>query len=154
MDIVDTPITGQESLIDQTTPLNALVNFYAAFNSRNIELMEDNWLQTDESSMSNPLGGIKREWRNIRDVYKKIFNGNARVYVEFYDYSIHTTADMFIAVGHERGLLEIGDSKIKLGIRTSRIFKLHNKKWKQIHHHGSMDKPALLNTYQSTLLNQ
>jgi len=116
MNIINTPITGKETLSELATPLDALINFYAAFNSRNIDLMEDNWLQTDEASMSNPLGGIKREWKNIKDVYKKIFNGDARVYVEFYDYIIHSTADMFIAVGHERGLLETGHSNIKLSI--------------------------------------
>jgi len=152
MKITNNAITGKEISTELATPINALIKFYAAFNNRNISLMEENWLQTNEASMSNPLGGIKREWKNIKEVYKKIFSGNARVYVEFYDYSIHTVEDMFIAVGHERGLLEINDSKIELAIRTSRVYKLHKNQWKQIHHHGSMDNPALLNTYQSTLL--
>jgi hypothetical protein len=114
--------------------------------------MECNWLQTDEASMSNPLGGIKRGWHEIREVYKKIFNGEARVYVEFYNYSIHPTENMFVAVGHERGLLEINKQKIELAIRTSRVYQLHDTQWKQIHHHGSMDTPGLLKTYQDTLL--
>ena len=61
---------------------------------------------------------------------------------------------MFIAVGKERGILETNGKKIELAIRTSRIYQLHDKQWKQIHHHGSMDNPQLLNTYQSTLLNK
>ena len=131
-----------------------MINFYMAFNNKNYELMEQNWLQSDEASMSNPLGGIKRGWNEIKEVYKKIFNGDASVYVEFYDYSIHPTENMFITVGKERGILETNGNKIELAIRTSRIYQLHDKQWKQIHHHGSMDNPQLLNTYQSTLLNK
>lgn len=152
MNGINTPITGKETLTTESSPMNALINFYTAFNNRNFSLMEANWLQTEEVSMSNPLGGLKREWRNIKEVYKKIFSADARVYVEFYNYSIHATTDMFVAVGLERGLLEVKDKKIELAIRTSRIYKWHNNTWKQIHHHGSMDNPTLLKIYQSTLL--
>ncbi|MDH5483660.1 MAG: nuclear transport factor 2 family protein [Gammaproteobacteria bacterium] len=153
MILINKAITGKETATGIASPFQALLNFYSAFNNQNLESMERNWLQTDDASMSNPLGGIKRGWDEIREVYKKIFNGEARVYVEFYDYSIHPTKDMFIAVGHERGLLEINNQQIELAIRTSRIYQLHDRQWKQIHHHGSMDNPGLLKTYQATLLN-
>ncbi len=104
--------------------------------------------------MSNPLGGIKRGWSEIKDVYQRIFDGEASVTVEFYDYSIHSTESMFIAVGRERGTLEINNEIIELAIRTSRAYCLHNNQWKQIHHHGSMDNPEMLATYQTTLLNK
>lgn len=153
MNLINKPITGSEILNETTSPYSALVNFYTAFNNQDFALMKNNWLQTNEASMSNPLGEIKREWKNIKEIYKKIFNGNSHVYVEFYNYTIHTTKDMFIAIGHERGSLEINNSKVDLAIRTSRVYKLHKNQWKQIHHHGSIDNPALLNTYQLALLN-
>lgn len=152
MNIIDKPITGQESDQDRTTPYSALVSFYYAFNNRNIELMKTNWLLSEESSMSNPLGGIKRGWEEINSVYKNIFNSAAKVYVEFYAYSIHSRKNMFIAVGRERGKLEINQIVVDLDIRTTRTYLLHNSKWKQIHHHGSMDNPELLATYQTTLI--
>ena len=153
MSIINKPITGQEDQSELATPCSALVNFYHAFNDKNHNLMSSNWLQNNEASMSNPLGGVKRSWKEISDVYKKIFNGKADVYVEFYDYSIHESEGMFIAVGRERGSLEINGTKIELAIRTSRIYVLDDMQWKQLHHHGSMDNPELLATYQSTLLN-
>jgi len=146
------PITGQEEHLDNASPVGALANFYAAFNGQNFDLMQANWLQTEEASMSNPLGGIKRGWREIESVYKKIFNGPATVYVEFYDYTIHATDSMFVAVGRERGSLEINNETIELAIRTSRIYTLHEAEWKQIHHHGSIDKSQLLAHYQKILL--
>jgi hypothetical protein len=58
---------------------------------------------------------------------------------------------MFVAVGSEKGSLEINNQTIDLAIRTSRIYTLHEAGWKQIHHHGSMDNPELLAHYQKTL---
>lgn len=154
MNIVNKAITGDETKFGDGTPYAALINFYHSFNHQNAELMKSNWLQSEESSMSNPLGGLKRGWSEISEVYKKIFNRNAKVYVEFYDYSIHESENMFVAVGRERGSLEMNNKTIELAIRTSRSFYRHDGQWKQIHHHGSMDNPELLATYQTTLINK
>ena len=151
MDIVTQPITGKENK-SSNTPYSSLVEFYDSFNNQHFESMEDNWLQTSQASMSNPLGGIKRGWNEIREVYKKIFNGSARVYVEFYDYSIYVTDTIFVAVGRERGALEFENEITDLSIRTSRVYCLHDNRWKQIHHHGSMDNPKLLDKYQKSLI--
>ena len=146
------PITGQQEHIDTALAMGALTNFYKAFNNQNFNLMQSNWLQTEEASMSNPLGGIKQGWREIESVYQKIFNGPATVYVEFYDYTIYESDSMFVAVGRERGRLKINNETIELAIRTSRIYTRQEGKWKQIHHHGSMDNADLLARYQETLL--
>jgi hypothetical protein len=152
MRITTQPITGKESPLDISSPHGALIDFYMAFNSQNLGLMQSNWLQTEEASMSNPLGGIKRSWREIESVYKNIFYGPAIVYVEFYDYTIHATDLMFVAVGRERGSLEFNGDIIELAIRTSRIYTRHETEWKQVHHHGSMDNPELLAHYQKIVL--
>lgn len=152
--VITEAITGQQSISDDSSPEAALINFYAAFNRQNFALMEANWLQTAEASMSNPLGGVKRGWNEIREVYKKIFGSEAKVTVEFYDYSIHASETMFLAVGRETGCLEINNQKIELAIRTTRIYCLYENQWKQVHHHGSMDNPELLANYQNTLLNK
>lgn len=148
---VQNPITGNESKININSSTCALIDFYNAFNNRDIEKMADNWLQSDEIAMDNPLGGIKRGWQEIKYVYDRIFNGSAKVYVEFYDYTIHEGEDIFYAVGRERGKFQIGETIVDLAIRTSRIFKLVNGEWKQVHHHGSIDNPELLNIYQKAV---
>lgn len=146
-------ITGSESeKIKVSDPMAALIEFYRAFNSGDLELMSKNWEQSDEASMSNPLGGVKRGWDSIKQVYSNIFNGNAKVYVEYYDYSIHHSGVMFCAVGRERGFFEAGEQKIELAIRTSRTYRMDCGKWHQIHHHGSIDNPKLLAAYQEVVL--
>ena len=148
MNIIAKPITGNEQAGDLSMPFNALVQFYKAFNGRDICLMESNWAIEDDIAMDNPLGGIKRGWPDIKAVYERIFGGPAEVYVEYYDYTIHETTDMFYAVGRERGYFRLGPKEVKLLIRTSRIFKKIEGVWRQVHHHGSIEDPQLLDEYQ------
>jgi len=145
-------ITGKENVEDfQNQEISALSQFYRAFNNRDMPLMQNVWLNSEEASMNNPLGGIMRSWKEIKSVYDKIFNGKAKVYVEFYDFTIHKTEDMFFATGRERGYFKTNETEIPLAIRTSRIFKRSEGEWKQIQHHGSIDNAELLNNYQKTV---
>lgn len=151
IETIAAPITGKECLVSNHGPLYALVGFYSAFNTRDLPAMGRNWAHSDEVIMTNPLGDVRRGWPAIREVYEKIFNGPAKVYVEFYDYSLHATDEMFYAVGRERGYCERGDQRIELAIRTSRVFRRLDNRWQQVHHHGSIDNPALLERYQKTV---
>jgi hypothetical protein len=104
--------------------------------------------------MDNPIGGIRRGWDEIKNGYAKIFNGKVQVQVEFYDYTIHSTENMFFAVGRERGYFKSNEIEIPLAIRTSRIFIKVDGEWRQIHHHGSIDNPELLKKYQEAILSK
>ena len=88
MDPIQAPITGAESVTGAPAPYLALVQFYRAFNGRDISLMAANWAPSDHIVMDNPLGGIRRGWDAIRPVYERLFRGSAQVYVEFWDYTI------------------------------------------------------------------
>lgn len=149
---IQTPITGSETINDLKHPVDALAEFYKAFNEGDFDLMEKNWLNTPDTTMSNPLGGVKRGWEDIRSVYKNIFNGSAKVYVEYYDYTIFQGDGFFQAVGRERGKFTLGDKSIELRIRTSRSFVLHDGRYHQLHHHGSIEEPKLLAIYQNAVL--
>lgn len=116
---IQEPTTGKEELGNLAEPYQALVQFYQAFNNANLQLMSQNWEQSDDIAMDNPLGGIRRGWDEIRRVYERIFSETAKVYVEYYDYTIHKTKEMFYTVGRERGYFRIGDNEVKLTIRTS-----------------------------------
>jgi ketosteroid isomerase-like protein len=145
-------ITGKPAMFEKSSPQFALQVFYHAFNSGNMEKMADNWIQTEEASMSNPLGGIRRGWKEIAGVYERIFNGTADVHVEFYDYSIHQSEQFFCAVGRECGYVENAEEKLELAIRTSRIYRKQEGAWRQLHHHGSIEQPDLLKMYQDTVV--
>jgi ketosteroid isomerase-like protein len=149
-------IDGSETGLDPASPLAALSAFYAAFNGRDIAAMARNWSDSDDASMSNPLGGIARGWPAIRAVYQRIFEGEARVNVAFYDYTLHLCAphqagEMFWVVGRERGLLVRGGLRLQPAIRTSRLFRRIEGAWRQVHHHGSFEDPALLAAYQEAV---
>lgn len=145
---VQTPITGRESRGDPADPVQALAQFYCAFNTRDLALMANNWHGCADVSMDNPLGGIKRGWEDIRAVYERIFTGAARVQVEFHDYTLYVIGDVFYAVGRERGTFQSDSKTLDLAIRTTRIFRRSGGRWRQVHHHGSIDHPQLLSAYQ------
>lgn len=144
------PITGGECA-DSDTPLGALSAFYRAFNSRNLDLMRQNW-HPQECVLDNPLGGIRRGWDEIEPLYARLFGGSAKVHVVFFDYSLHESAEMFVAAGRERGYFERNEMRIELAIRTSRAYRKMEGRWRQIHHHGSIEDPALLARYQAAVL--
>jgi pimeloyl-ACP methyl ester carboxylesterase/ketosteroid isomerase-like protein len=152
MHTVQEAITGREDLGDVSSPYQALRQFYCAFNARDMEMMSQNWAQADDVVMDNPLGGIKRGWSEIAQVYRLIFAGPASVYVEYFDYTLHETTDMFYTVGRERGYLRTGGEEIALAIRTTRVFRRIDGRWNQVHHHGSIEEPRLLARYQAAVL--
>lgn len=80
-----TPITGKEVRKGLSASVRALVEFYDAFNSRDIVKLSENWAQTWDIAMANPLGGITRGRAGIKAVYERIFSGPVRVYVELYN---------------------------------------------------------------------
>jgi hypothetical protein len=84
-------------------------------------------------------------------VYERIFRSPARVRVEFYDYSLHVSDSMFCAVGRERGRFATPETELDLAIRTTRVFRRVNGRWRQLHHHGSIDDPARLSAYQQAI---
>lgn len=154
MQTIEQAITGARyaSHLGGSAPEAALEQFYAAFNGRDLGLMSENWAQTDEIALDNPLGGILRGWAEIRPLYARVFSGAAVVYVEFHDYTLHLGRDLFYAVGRERGHFRKGDAELALAIRTSRVFRQLDGQWKQVHHHGSIEDPDLLARYQSAVL--
>jgi hypothetical protein len=57
---IQEPITGNEELGDLSQPQQGLAQFYRAFNSRDLRMMDDNFAHSDEVAIDNPLGGIRR----------------------------------------------------------------------------------------------
>jgi SnoaL-like protein len=55
-------------------------------------------------------------------------------------------------VGRERGRFERGPVGLDLAIRTTRIFRRAGGRWRQVHHHGSIEDPTLLGAYRQAVL--
>lgn len=156
-------INGKNNVNGMPAPLKALTEFYAGFNNRDLESSMKTWARRDDVVMCNPIGGIRKGWDAISEAYQRIMQGEIRVYVEFYDYQLTECDNIFYAVGRERGSAQCpdlcsqqyadqsGGQRLELAIRTSRVFQKLGGAWQQVHHHGSMDDPALLNQYQNLI---
>jgi len=148
---IQEPITGKEELGDLSQPQQALAQFYRAFNTRDLAMIDDNFAASDEVAIDNPLGGIRRGAEVPHKMYKVVFQSPADVHVEFWDYTIHRVGDVFWAVGRERGTYHDGDTVKDLNIRTTRVFRLYDGRWRQVHHHGSIEDAKLLEDYQNAV---
>jgi ketosteroid isomerase-like protein len=148
---IQEPITGKEELGDLGQPQQALAQFYRAFNTRDLAMIDDNFAPSDEVAIDNPLGGIRRGAEVPHKMYEIVFKSPADVHVEFWDYTIHRVGDVFWAVGRERGTYRDGDTVKDLNIRTTRVFRLYDGRWRQVHHHGSIEDAKLLEDYQNAV---
>jgi ketosteroid isomerase-like protein len=148
---IQNPITGKEELGDLSQPQQALTQFYRAFNSRDLKMIDENFAHSDAVAIDNPLGGIRRGADEPHKMYEGIFKSPADVHVEFWDYTIHRVGDVFWAVGRERGTYHDREAVKDLNIRTTRIFQLVDGRWRQMHHHGSIEDSKLFNDYQNAV---
>jgi hypothetical protein len=70
--------------------------------------MKRNWDSAGDVVMDNQLGGITRGWPAIREVSTRIFGGPARVRVALHEATLQHHAEVFVAIGRERGELVRG----------------------------------------------
>lgn len=132
--------------------LAALETFYYAFNHRSLEALSSVWLDDPLVQLNNPLGGILRGADAIRSLYQRVLTGPARVWVEFADIVQFRLGDAIVFAGRERGEFAVGGTVVPLAIRTSRVFAFSvGTGWRQVHHHGSIDDPESLRSYQQAV---
>ena len=148
---VEQPITGEEDFGDLNEPRQALAQFYRAFNARDLAMIDENFAAADDVAIDNPLGGIRRGRGEPHAMYEAIFKSPADVRVEFWDYTIDRAGDVFWAVGRERGSYFDGEQRQDLAIRTTRIFRRLDGRWRQVHHHGSIDEASALADFQKAV---
>ncbi len=141
-------IEGAEPKPGDGGPLDALIEFYRAFNAGDLRDLESVWLGGDAPSMDNPIGGIRRGWAAIEEGYSKLFNGPAKVHVTFHDFTSQGGSDWHLFVGRERGTCVTEAEKLEIAFRTTRWFVRQGDAWRQLHHHGSVEDPDMLRGYQ------
>lgn len=71
--------------------------------------------------------------------------------VTFYDFSSQGGSDWHLFVGRGKGACKTPSTTIDLHFRTTRWFTRMNGVWRQLHHHGSIEDPALLAEYQRAI---
>ena len=122
----------------------ALESFYYALNNRDLDTLSAVWSDHGLAQLNNPVGGILRSGTAVTDLYRRIFDGGLGLTVTFTDAATYWWADSVVFAGRELG--EYG-ARVPLVIRTTRVFG-YDGSWRQVHHHGSIDRPAELAAYQ------
>lgn len=127
--------------------------FYYAFNQHDSKVFAHVWADHELIQLNNPLGGMLRGYEPIFALYQRIFTGLASVWVEFSDIVEFQTAGMVVFAGREHGEFVRNGESLGLKIRTSRIVMWTGAEtgWRRTHHHGSIDEPSLLSTYQAAV---
>jgi hypothetical protein len=141
-------IEGAELKSGDGGPVDALIEFYRAFNAGDLGSLESVWLADETPSMDNPIGGIRRGWAAIEEGYSKLFSGPAKVHVTFHDFTSQGGPDWHLFVGRERGNCVTADDELKIAFRTTRWFVRRDGSWRQLHHHGSVEDADMLRDYQ------
>ncbi|TCR70990.1 nuclear transport factor 2 family protein [Rhizobium sp. BK376] len=154
MDVQLSQIDGSEVKSDRNSALDALIDFYNAFNRADLVGLKAIWVEGEAPSMDNPVGCIRRGWKSIEDGYSTLFSGVAKVHVAFHDFTSQGGSDWHLFVGRERGKCETPAGSIDLAIRTTRCFVVAAGSWRLLHHHGSIDDPAMLREYQRMVLGE
>ncbi|WP_214414708.1 YybH family protein [Sphaerisporangium fuscum] len=130
----------------------ALESFYYALNHRDATALREDWSDHPLAQLNNPIGGILRSGDAVADLYDKIFNGPVRVEVTFGDIVEYLGDDHAVFAGRETGAYTGPDGvAVPLRIRTSRYFRYENGRWRQFHHHGSIDDADALRAYQEAV---
>ncbi len=141
-------ITGHEAKAGDGGPLDALIEFYRAFNSADLAGLEAVWFSGEAPSMDNPIGGIRRGWAAIAEGYSKLFHGRVKVQVTFHDFTSQGGDDWHLFVGRERGVCRAPGETLYVAFRTTRWFVRKDGTWRLLHHHGSIEDPKMLADYQ------
>jgi ketosteroid isomerase-like protein len=124
----------------------ALESFYYALNNRDLDVLTAVWSQHELAQLNNPVGGILRSGPAVTDLYRRIFDGGMALSVTFTDAATYWWADSVVFAGREIGSYNDG-ARVPLAIRTTRVFG-YDGRWRQVHHHGSIDRPDELAAYQ------
>jgi ketosteroid isomerase-like protein len=127
----------------------ALESFYYALNNRDAQTLQSVWSEHPLAQLNNPLGGILRGGDSISELYRKVLAGSVRLWVRFADIVEYTGDDHAVFAGRETGeYTDAAGVTSPLAIRTSRYFRYQDGRWRQYHHHGSIDQPEMLAAYQ------
>lgn len=143
--------SGELALPGLTGATAALETFYCAFNRPDLALFRTVWVEHDLIRLKNPLGGVLEGIDSIVNLYDGIFNGPADVWVEFSDIVVYDLGDAVLFSGREHGEFTRDDTTIPLEIRTTRVMHYTNRRWGQVHHHGSISDAELLRNYQAAV---
>lgn len=88
----------------------------------------------------------------IAELYARVFSGSLNVQVTFHDVIAYVGERHAVFAGRESGsYIAPNGRSVPLEIRTTRYFRHEERRWRQYHHHGSIDDADALRAYQQAV---
>jgi ketosteroid isomerase-like protein len=135
----------------------ALQTFYYALNRADLAALTAVWADHDLVQLNNPVGGVLRSKPSVEDLYRRIFASNIGLEVSFTDVVTYAWPAAVVFAGRELACYRDAGSGVpeqaEVAIRTTRVFgySSRDRRWVQLHHHGSIDSPGALQRYQNAV---
>jgi ketosteroid isomerase-like protein len=130
----------------------ALESFYYGWHHRDADVLRAVWSDDPLAQLDNPVGGILRGGDAIAGLYQKALASPADLRVTFGDVVAYLGKGDAVFAGRETGSFTTPDgTTVPVEIRTTRYFRYADGRWRQYHHHGSIDDPGALRAYQQAI---
>ena len=126
---------------------NVNTQFYRAFESLSIEMMEKMWKHDDDEDNAvciHPGWDLFTGWLAIRESWITIFRNTEMIKfvitntkVRVFNSNNNNSNDIAVLVCLENIESSVNGQIVKMGVVATNIFELNGEQWLLIHHHGS-----------------
>lgn len=124
-------------MLNEQKVLEANEKFYNAFNSRDLELMKDVWLEVPSATCLHPGWHLLKGYGPIIQSWDNIFQSGGNQDIKLSDVEVTASQDL-AWVSCRENLFSITASGVQLsGIHATNVFRLTNGAWKMLLHHAS-----------------
>jgi ketosteroid isomerase-like protein len=118
----------------------ANTEFYRAFESLSIEMMDSLWKHDDDVICIHPGWDLFIGWLAIRESWTVIFRNTEMIRFIITNVKIRTLDNrsrMAIVVCQENIESSINGQLVRIGVIATNIFERNENHWLLVHHHGS-----------------
>jgi ketosteroid isomerase-like protein len=123
---------------DQQAVIDANAAFYAALNSSSLEAMSEVWFPADWAECVHPGWTSLRGWEAVRESWRLIFDGSARLAVSADEVRVRIVGDVAWACCLERIATADADQIHTSLAQATNLFVRHDGRWRMVVHHASI----------------
>jgi ketosteroid isomerase-like protein len=129
---------------DHEAVVEANRKFYRAFESLDLESMEQVWLKDRQIVCIHPGWRKLSGWGPVMQSWERIFEGVFEMSFEIGDVDVIMTGDLAVIVVEENLTQRNYDGTMKTLVLTTNVFEKVGNEWFMVMHHGSpvMEPPG------------
>ncbi len=111
--------------------------FYDAFESLEIQKMDEIWIKKDHVKCVHPGWDIRIGWPDVRDSWVLIFNHTIKIKFSVCLLDLCVRGDLAWTICNESIATQDKGKWVDGRIISTNLFERHDDGWRMIHHHGS-----------------